>query len=249
MPLYPVVSSLATAEPGEGGGPAEGSFVVAVWACGLVSPAGRPLRPGERSALVVGGTEKIRGGELAVFCKVVAVAPAVVRRDGRVQAEGKPYDYARLGVLEEHLDAIAGPDAIGRLARSVRLDGKVKGLATRLMTTAFALRAILLMTLMPAGYSEVMTALAGDLAAVPWSRAWHMPSATVLSAWRDAIGPEPLESLQQVVLTACCADHRGPRLPGRPGRRPARRGHRRDADADAGHPGQPRGLRVGGHGR
>src|SRR5207344_3530927 len=66
VPLYPVVSSLATAEPGEGGGgSAEGSFVVAVRACGLVSPVGRPLRPGERSALVVGGTEKIRGGELA----------------------------------------------------------------------------------------------------------------------------------------------------------------------------------------
>jgi hypothetical protein len=209
VPLYPVVSSLATLEPGEGcGGSAEGWFVVAVRACGLVSPAGRALRPGERSALVVGGTEKIRGGELAVFCKVVAVAPAVVRRDGRVQAEGKPCDYARLGVLEERLDMIAGPDAIGRLARSVRLDGKVKGLATRLMTTAFALRAILLMTLMPAAYGEVMTALAGDLAAVPWSRPWHVPSATVLSAWRDAIGPEPLESLQQAVLTACCADHR-----------------------------------------
>jgi hypothetical protein len=28
------------------------------------------------------------------------------------------------------------------------------------------------------------------------------------SAWRDAIGPEPLESLQQAVLAACCADHR-----------------------------------------
>ena len=90
----------------------------------------------------------------------------------------------------------------------MRLDGKVKGLATRLMTTAFALRAILLMTLMPAGYGEAITALAGDLAAVPWSRAWHVPSATVLSAWRDAIGPEPLESLQQAVLAACCADHR-----------------------------------------
>ncbi len=70
MSLYPVVSSLAILEPGEGGGgSAEGSFVVAVRACGLVSPAGRPLRPGERSMLVVGGTEKIRGGELAVFCK------------------------------------------------------------------------------------------------------------------------------------------------------------------------------------
>ena len=82
-----------------------------------------------------------------MFCKVVAVAPAVVRRDGRVQAQGKPCDYARLGV-EEHLDAPTRTRS-GALARSVRAGRE--GLPTRLMTTAFALRAILLMTLMPRG--------------------------------------------------------------------------------------------------
>jgi hypothetical protein len=39
-----------------------------------------------------------------VWLKPVAVAPAVVRRDGRVQAAGHPADHARLGVAEQRLD-------------------------------------------------------------------------------------------------------------------------------------------------
>ena len=60
--------------------------------------AGRPAR-GEtgRTALVVAGTPKIRTGDQLVFVKVVAVAPAVVRRDGRIQAGGHPASHARLG--------------------------------------------------------------------------------------------------------------------------------------------------------
>jgi hypothetical protein len=157
----------------------------------------------------VAGTAKIRSGEIVAFCKVVAVAPAVVRRDGRIQADGKPCDHARLGVLEERLDEIAGPDAIGGLAATVTLKGKVKGAATRSVTTAFTLRAVLLMTLMPeADYGEVLTALAGDLAAVPWSRPWQVPSPAVLSTWREAAGPQPLEDLQRLLLAAACAEHR-----------------------------------------
>ena len=41
---------------------------------------------------------------MVVFCKPVAVAPAVVRRDGRVQAGGHPADHARLGIIEQQLD-------------------------------------------------------------------------------------------------------------------------------------------------
>jgi len=45
---------------------------------------GRPLGDGYRSALVIGGTARIRSGEVTVSGKVVAVAPAPARRDGRV---------------------------------------------------------------------------------------------------------------------------------------------------------------------
>jgi len=51
----------------------------------LVSPLKNGALPGggDRSALAVAGTETIRTGEPAVFLKVVAVAPAVVTREGR----------------------------------------------------------------------------------------------------------------------------------------------------------------------
>ena len=39
-------------------------------------------------------------GDLVVWLKPVAVARAVARRDGRVQAAGHPADHARLGVAE-----------------------------------------------------------------------------------------------------------------------------------------------------
>jgi hypothetical protein len=122
--------------------------MIAVRAADLVSPAGRRLGEDDRSALAVGGTAKIRSGDIVVFCKVVAVVPAKVRRDGRVQAQGSPCDHARLGAAEERLEEMAGPGAVGALARRTRLAGPVAGTRTRLLTKEFVLRAIVLMTLM-----------------------------------------------------------------------------------------------------
>jgi hypothetical protein len=66
----------------------------------------------EVSALAVGGTAKIRTGDTVLMLKVVGVVKASVRRDGRIQAQGSPADYARLGVVEERLDRAAGPGSI-----------------------------------------------------------------------------------------------------------------------------------------
>ena len=78
-------------------------------------PTGRELGRDGRTALVAAGTGKITTGDLVVFLKPVAIAPAVVRRDGRVQAAGHPADHARLGVAEERLDALCGTaDVVGR---------------------------------------------------------------------------------------------------------------------------------------
>ena len=98
MSSYPVASRAAGSFPGWRRFPAAG-LMVAVRLEDVVSPLrnGRPLGEGDRSALVIGGTEKIRAGEATVFCKVVAVAPARVRRDGRVQAQGSPAGHATLG--------------------------------------------------------------------------------------------------------------------------------------------------------
>jgi hypothetical protein len=183
--------------------------VIAVRLADLRSPLRRPLREGDRTALTAAGGEQIRTGDLVVFLKPVAVAPAVVRRDGRVQAGGHPADHARLGVIEQQLDEMTGqPGTIDAVAAAVRLRGKVKGTSRRVMTAALVLRAVLLMTLMPeAGYCEVMAALLGDLADVPWHVPFAVPTATVLSTWREAIGPEPAERLQDMVLAAVAAEH------------------------------------------
>ena len=181
--------------------------MVAVRVADLASPARRGLGKDGRPALVAVGAGKIRAGDVVVFCKPVVIAPAVVRRDGRVQAAGHPADHARLGLAEERLDALCGTaDVIGRLARAVTLTGKVKGAARRAMTAGLAIRFTLLMTLMAADYAEVMAALIGDLAGVPWHRPYALPTATVASAWREAIGPEPLEQLRDMLLAAIDAE-------------------------------------------
>ncbi|MGH3125555.1 MAG: hypothetical protein ACRDND_31645, partial [Streptosporangiaceae bacterium] len=185
--------------------------LVAVRAADLASPAGPGLGKDGRSALVAADGGRIRSGDVVVFLKPVAVAPAVVRRDGRVQAGGHPADHARLGVAEDRLDALAGQqDVIGQIAAGVRLGGKVKGAARRAMTPALTIRLTLLMTLLPgdADYAEVLAALLGDLALVPWQRPYQVPTATVASTWRDAVGSGPLQELRDRVLAGIDAEHR-----------------------------------------
>src|ERR1039457_20771 len=186
-----------------------GAGMVAIRVADLVSPAGRGLGKDGRPALVAARAGRIGTGDLVVFLKPVAVAAVVVRRDGRVQAAGHPADRARLCLAEELLDALCGTaDVIGQVARAAVLKGKVKGKARRAMTAGLAIRFVLLMTLMDADYAEVMAALIGDLAGVPWQRPYALPTATLASAWREASGPEPLERLRDVLLAAIDGEHR-----------------------------------------
>jgi len=211
MSFYPVTPSDVT--PGSWGDavlrvPGQADMV-AVRVADLTSPAGRGAGRAGRTALVAAGTEKIRAGDLVVWLKPVAVARAVVRRDGRVHAAGHPADHARLGVAEERLDALCGiPGVIGQIAGTAELTGKVKGKARRAVTPALAIRLVLLITLMPgADYAEVTAALLGDLAAVPWQRPYQPPTATVISTWREALGPEPLQRLRDLLLAAISDEH------------------------------------------
>jgi hypothetical protein len=184
--------------------------MVAVRVADLRSPARTGLGEDARTALVAAGAGLVRTGDMVVFCKPVVVAPAVVRRDGRVQAAGHPADHARVGVAEDRLDALTGvPGVIDEVARSVTPRGKVKGVARRAVTPALAVRFTLLMTLMPdADYTEVMAALLGDLVAVPWQRPYRLPTATVAATWREAVGPKPLEELRDRLLAGIDAEHR-----------------------------------------
>ena len=184
--------------------PVSGGLVVAVPLELLASPLkdGRALGDGDRSALVIGGTEKVRAGGAVVFCKVVAVAEAQVKRDGQVRAKGSPVLHATLGPLEERLEEKAGPGVISRIAGNARLDGRfAKGERERLLAAAFMIRVIVLMTLMPeARIEDVIIALAGDLALVPWARPWRPASARAAGDWRNALGAAPLEELRDIVL-------------------------------------------------
>jgi hypothetical protein len=204
--LYPVASR-AAASFTEGGEAPGGGLMVAVRLSDLVSPLrnGRQLAAGDGSALVIRGTVRIRTGEATVFCKVVAVAPARVRRDGRVQAQGSPAGHATLGPLEDK----AGPGVIDGIAdRAVLAPEYVKGERERLLTRAFMIRVIVLMTLLPdADVREAVIALAGDLALVPWARPWVPASARALGDWRNALGPGPLEELRDVALRASHDEH------------------------------------------
>ncbi len=194
--------------------PVFGGMMIAVPAGLVASPLenGRHLGEADRSALVIGGTEKIRTGGAVVFCKVVAVAEAQVKRDGQVRAKGSPVHHATLGPLEEK----AGPGAAGAIAGRAPLAARfVKGERERLLARAFMIRVIVLMTLMPdARPRDVIAALAGDLALVPWARPWRPASARAAGDWRSALGPVPLEELRDLVLGTAWREHQGKGCPG-----------------------------------
>jgi hypothetical protein len=184
--------------------------MVAVRAADLASPCERGLGKNGRTALTAAGAGRIRTGDLVVWLKPVAVTRAVVRRDGRVQAAGHPADHARPGVAEQRLDELTGrPGVIDEIARAVTLAGKVKGAARRAMSPALAIRFTLLMTLAPdADYPEVMDILLGDLVLVPWQRPYRVPTVAAACTWREAIGPAPLERLQDLLLDGIDGEHR-----------------------------------------
>jgi hypothetical protein len=184
--------------------------MVAVRVADLASPARKGLGKDGRTALVAAGAGPVQTGDLVVFCKPVAVAAAVVRRDGRVQAAGHLADHVRLGVAEERLDALCGePGIIGKVAAGITLTGRVKGTARRAMTAAMVIRLVLLMTLMPGScYAEAIAALLGDLPLVPWHRPFQVPTPAVACTWRDAAGPAPLEQLRDRALAGVDAEHR-----------------------------------------
>jgi Insertion element 4 transposase N-terminal len=149
-------------------------------------------RAGVALAAASAGTG-VAAGTLMTFCHPVVTVPAVVRRDGTVQAGGWLPDFVRLGELERH----AGDGVIEGLAEAAAADGRVPAPERRrLMSVPLVMRLTVAMTLMPeSGYAEVARQLAGHLADVPWAREWHVPAPKVFTAWRDKAGPALMEEL------------------------------------------------------
>ncbi|HUY47328.1 MAG TPA: transposase domain-containing protein [Streptosporangiaceae bacterium] len=148
---------------------------------------------------VRGGTATAAGdaapaaGELAVFCRPVVTAPAVVRRDGAVLADGWLPDLVRLGELECHL----GDGVIEAAVDAAIADGRLKRRERRrIMSYPLVIRLMIAMALMPdASYCEALRRLAGLLADIPFTREWHVPTGKVITDWRLPVPPEVMEDL------------------------------------------------------
>ena len=132
-------------------------------------------------------------GELSVFCRPVVTAPAVVRRDGSVLADGWLPDFARLGELERHLG-----DGVIEAVVDARLEaGRLrKRDRRRIMSYPLVIRLMLAMSLMPdASYGEALARVAGLLADVPFTLEWHVPTSKVVTGWRLLIPADVMEDL------------------------------------------------------
>ena len=132
-------------------------------------------------------------GELAVFCRPVVTAPAVVRRDSSVLADGWLPDFVRLGELERHL----GDGVIEAVADAALEQGRLKRRQRRrIMSYPLVIRLMLAMTLMPdASYCEALGRLAGLLADVPFALEWHVPTEKVITQWRLPVPADVMEDL------------------------------------------------------
>ncbi len=132
-------------------------------------------------------------GELAVFCRPVVTAPAVVRRDGTVLADGWLPDLVRLGELERHL----GDGVIEAAVDAAIAEGRLKPRQRRrIMSYPLVIRLMIAMTLSPGGsYCEALARLAGLLADIPFARDWHVPTGKVVTHWRLPVPAEVMEGI------------------------------------------------------
>ena len=132
-------------------------------------------------------------GELAVFCRPVITAPAVIRRDGTVLADAWLPDLVRLGELERHL----GDGVIEALVDAAVAAGRLRPRQRRrIMSYPLVIRLMIAMTLMPgASYCEALARLAGLLADIRFVLEWHVPTEKVVTDWRLPVPPALMEDL------------------------------------------------------
>jgi hypothetical protein len=105
----------------------------------------------------------------------------------------------RLGLLEEHLGD-------GTVERTVAEPGVQPGVRDRLMSLPMVARLLIAMTLAPnVSYVEAVAQLAGLLAGLPWAKAWHVPSAKVVTEWRRRLGVAAMRELFSRIAGAIAA--------------------------------------------
>lgn len=145
------------------------------------------------SGTVSAGGAVPSAGEMAVFCRPVVTAPAVVRRDGTVLAGAWLPDMVRLGELERHL----GDGVIEAIVDAELRKGRLKKRQRRrLMSYPLVIRLMIAMTLMPgACYGESLSRLAGLLADIPFALDWRVPTGKVITEWRLLVPASAMEEV------------------------------------------------------
>jgi hypothetical protein len=132
-------------------------------------------------------------GELAVFCRPVVTAPAVIRRDGTILADAWLPDLVRLGELEPHLGDGVIEAIVGAALEKGRLKPRQR---RRIMSYPLVIRLIIAMTLMPdSPYCEALAKLAGLLAGIPFVLEWHVPTEKAVTDWRMLIPADVMEEV------------------------------------------------------
>ena len=225
--LPAVVDASRTAESPVAGTPA-GTVVVRA--------AGLRVRGG---GTVTAGDAVPSAGELAVFCRPVVTAPAVVRRDGTVLADAWLPDLVRLGELERHL----GDGVIEAIVDAALAKGRLKQRQRRrIMSYPLVIRLMIAMTLMPdASYCEALARLAGLLADIPFALEWHVPTEKVVTDWRLLVPADVMEDLFWQAAGPLIGDDE-PSAVLLAGMMVLRR--RRDAGEPGGHAGEPGDVRL-----
>jgi hypothetical protein len=160
----------------------------------VVRAADLQARGGETAVPAGAGPTR---GELAVFCRPVVTAPAMVRRDGSVLADGWLPDFVRLGELERHL----GDGVIEAIVRTALEQGRLPARQRRrIMSYPLVIRLMIAMTLMPDGSCcEALARLAGLVADVSFALEWHLPTGKVVTGWRLLV---PVPVMEEVFWQA-----------------------------------------------
>ena len=142
---------------------------------------------------VTAGETAPSAGEMAVFCRPVVTAPAVVRRDGTVLADAWLPDLVRLGELERHFGDGVIEAAVDAALEKGRLKPRQR---RRIMSYPLVIRLMIAMTLMPdASYCQALRRLAGLLADIPLARNWHLPTEKVITDWRLPVPASVMEDI------------------------------------------------------
>jgi len=166
-------------------------FPVAGTPAGTVVVPAAGLRVHGRT-VIAGDAVPLAGG-LALFCRPVVTAPAVIRRDGTVLADAWLPDLVRLGEMERHLGDGVIEAVVGAALEKGRLKPRQR---RRLMSYPLVIRLMIAMALMPdASYCEALARLAGLLADIPFTLEWHVPTEKVLTQWRRPVPAEVMEGI------------------------------------------------------